>query len=113
MTYSISFKRDSVTIIRPNYVTERGDLVKSWTGATEHTETGWRVQPLVGDEVLGDRDAVVRRWKGLGPPAADITEMDRVRHAGIVYEVDGAVQRWPSPTGLLAHTEVTLKLVEG
>jgi hypothetical protein len=110
---SISFLTQTITRVRPVYTTERGDQVADWTNATTTDLTGWRLQPLVGEELLGLRDAVTRRWKAFGPPGVDVTELDRIRYAGVEYEVDGFVQRWPSPTGVLAHTELILKRVEG
>lgn len=118
----ISFKNQTVTVIRAAVIVERGDDMRDWSNATEHESPGWRVQPMATDEVLFSgsgggggtaRDAVITRWKGFGPYDADITAHDRVRHFGAVYEVDGQIQRWPSPSGGLAHTECVLRLVEG
>lgn len=119
----ISFKTETITVIRPTYITERGNQIPDWDNTTEHSVTGCRVQPMAGEEVLfsgaGEggqaRDAVVSRWKIFGPDGAamDLDEQDRVRHAGIVYEVDGYIQRWPSPTGVLRHDEAVLRRVDG
>lgn len=118
---TVSFATDTVTVIRPAWIVERGDEIPDWSSASEHQITGCRVQPMSGEEVLfsgsggggAARDAVISRWKLFAPTGADITERDRVRHQGVVYEVDGSIQRWPSPTGTLAHTEAVLQRVEG
>jgi hypothetical protein len=117
---TISFKIETVTVIRAAVVVERGDNMPDWVNATEHPLPGCRLQPMATDEVLFSgsgsggmaRDAVVTRWKLFGPYDADLTALDRVR-AGVVYEVDGQVQRWRSPTGRLAHIEVVLRRVDG
>lgn len=109
----ISFKRDTVTVIRPAWIVERGDRIADWGNATEHTVPGCRVQPVVGQEIHDNRDAIVTRWNLFAPSAADIESTDRVRHQGVVYEVEGDIRRWPSPTGALANTQATLQRVEG
>lgn len=110
---TISFATQTVTVIRPQYITARGDQVPNWGGATEHNITGCIVQPMAGSEEFSQRDAVVKKWRLFAPYNADITEYDRVRHNGSVYEVESYVQRWPSPTNALEHTEVELRRVEG
>jgi len=103
-----------VTVIRPVYITERGDQVTNWDNATEHTVTGCRVQPASGQDVQSaTRDAVIDRWTLFAPAAADIDVRDRIRYGGTVYEIDGNLRHWPSPSGALAHTEATLKHVGG
>ena len=109
----ISFARDTITIKRPAVVIERGDKVFDWIHATTHTVSQCIVQPLVGEEVLGDRDAVISRWKLFAPYHSDILSTDHVIHDGVEYEVDGSVQPWPSPTGTLVHDEIMLRKIEG
>lgn len=112
---TISFKTQIITVIRPGTLLERGNQVDDWSSATEHQVTGCRLQPQAGQEGAGGRreDAVQRRWKLFAPQGADVTERDRVRHQGQVYEVAAYVQHWPSPTGTLAHVEATLQWWEG
>lgn len=107
------FTTTTVDVIRPASVTERGDTIEDWDSPTEHTETGWLVQPLDTSEQLGLRDAIVRRFRALVPVTADVLDTDRVRYAGRVYEIDGGIQPWPVPPGSLAHNEIVLKRVEG
>lgn len=112
----LSFMTDTITVIRPTYATERGNQIPVWTGAPEHTIANCRAQPFTGDELLapGSRDAIITVWKVYAPPGADILSTDRVRLSdGQTYEVQGSLQKWNSPTGSLASTQFTLKLVEG
>jgi len=109
----VSFKREVIVVIRPAWINERGDLMPDWDNATEHVVPGCRVQPATGDEIHGRRDAVINRWNLYAPANADITALDRVRHDGIVCEVDGNIRQWKSPTGALAHIEAQLKRAEG
>lgn len=110
---TISFKNQTITVIRPAWIVDRGDLVPDWDNATEHQISGCRVQPAAGDEVHGNRDAIANRWHLYAPPNADIDSLDRVRHQGVTYEVEGDIRRWPSPTGALANTQATLERWEG
>lgn len=110
----ISFKNQSVTVIRPAYTVERGNQVPDWKAATEHTVTGCRVQPAAGtEEQSTTRDAIVNRWVLFAPTGVDITARDRIRHNGVVYQIDGSLRPWSSPTGALAHIEADLLRVEG
>ena len=47
------------------------------------------------------------------PAAADIRDTDRIEYEGVTYDIDGSVERWPSPTGRLAHIEARLVRTEG
>lgn len=124
----ISFKNQTIMVIRAGTVTERGDDLPDWSTATEHSIEDCRLQPMATEEIQftgsttseggSGRDAVITRWKLFGPDgseegAQDIGPLDRVRFRGAVYDVHGQVQWWPSPTGVLAHFECVLKLVEG
>lgn len=118
----ISFKNQTITVLRPTLIVERGDEVPDWSlPPAQHLIAGCRLQPMSADEVLFSgaggggtaRNAVVSRWRLLLPADADLHEHDRVRYEGNDYEVDGLVQHWPSPTGALAHGEAVLRRVEG
>lgn len=117
----ISFKNQTVERLRATWVDDRGDKVQDWANPNSLTIEGCRVQPMQADEVFftgsneggTPRDAVVTRWKLLGPKDADIAEHDRIVHAGKTYEVEGSVLRQPSPTGALDHTVAYLEWVDG
>lgn len=119
---SISFKNQSVVRLRATVTEQRGDKVRDWSTAAELTITGCRLQPRVRDEIhfsgsndLGGaaRHGVVRSFVLFAPFDADITELDRVRYNGRVYEVEGNVRPWISVSGDLAHIEVVLADVAG
>lgn len=110
----ISFATQTVVVIRPAWINERGDLVPDWAHAAEHTISRCRVQPVSGDETVSTtRDATVWRWALFAPVGADIQPRDRIRWGGDLYDVAGDVRRWTSATGALAHAEVSLTRVEG
>lgn len=112
----VSFARKTVTRLRATTTVERGDVVLVWTSPSSLDITNCVFQPIPSEEILRDRtnrDAVISRWRLYTPPLSDITEIDRVRVDGVVYEVDGFVQRWTGPTGSLAHDELELKRVDG
>lgn len=120
----ISFKNQAITVIRPTeWIDERGDRFPNWDTAAEHLVTGCRLQPMASDELhfTGSseseggvaRTAVITRWRLFTPHDPDLQALDRVRYDGTVYEIDGQVQDWPSPTGALRHSEVILRRVDG
>lgn len=102
-----------VTIITPGETDERGVTIDDWDNTTE-TDEDWRIQPAGGNEnpEVG-RQAVIERAKGFGPSDSVITAKCRLIYGGTIYEVDGPIQAWPSPTEALAHIEVNLKAVTG
>lgn len=109
----ISFATQTVTVIRAAWVTERGDEIADWTAATEHAVSGCRFQPGSTSEVHDNRDALVSSPVLFAPYDADLLARDRVRIDSTVYDVEGEPRRWQSPTGALAHSEITLRRVDG
>lgn len=104
----------TVTRLRATVVAdEYGNTGLSWATPSEAPITGCSVQPVPGTEVLDGRNAVVSRWKWFGPRNADVRASDRIRHAGVVYDVDGSVQRWDDPAGRLSHSYCLLRRAEG
>ena len=77
-----------------------GDTAIDWTSPDIVSVPGCSVQPVAGEEILLNRDAVVSRWKLFAPLSADITSLDRIRHNGMDYDIDGSVQDWPDVSGL-------------
>ena len=71
-----------------------GNSVRDWAAASLLTIPNCSVQPAVGTEVTVNRDTVVSRWQLFAPEGTDLLPSDRVRHLGVVYEVDGDVQLW-------------------
>lgn len=110
----ISFHTDSVTVLRAPLVdADYNNQEYDWPNATETEVAGCRVQPERGSDYTIDRDAVETRWRLFGPDGMDIRDTDRIMHQGVTYDIEGSVERWPSPTGALAHIEARLVRVEG
>lgn len=115
---STALHTTTLTVVRPAWITERGDRIADWENPIEHDITPCNVQPQSAQEITSTgtvvRSGVAHELIVRGPIGADITEHDRVRHDGVIYEV-GPVQRWPSPlpNGALAHSEFTLRRMEG
>lgn len=114
-----SWWRDTITVVEPGSVVERGTARPDWSTATRTRVDCCQMQPLAGDEQFtvldgnGRRTAVVTRWKMFAPPAAPVTASCRVEHAGVTYELDGPPRNWPSASGALGHIEAVLQRVEG
>lgn len=89
-----------------------GDTGIDWTNPVVLPIGGCSVQPVKGQEMLLDRDAVVSRWVLFAPLDADITSVDRIRHNGTDYEVDGSVQDWPDICGM-GHKQAFLRKAVG
>jgi hypothetical protein len=106
----LSFMTQTITRVRPATRVVNGRTVPDWdaTPVSELDIAGWTVQPGEMDEDLANRSSQVARYSALGPAGADITGDDGVRYDGVLYQVDGGPQRWPSPTGGLDHTFLRL-----
>ncbi len=111
-----SFCTEVVTRLRAPYAEDRyGNeaSTRDWTLATEVDIPGCSVQPMVGDEILVDRDARINRWILYAPAGVDVLATDRIRHKGVTYEVQSDIRRWPSATGALDNTQFELERVDG
>jgi len=110
----ISFHRDTITVLRAPLVDDGyGNQVPDWSNPSRTEVTGCRLQPERAADYVLDREAVTTRWRLFAPASIDLRSTDRVEHNGVVYEVDGSPERWPSPTKRLAHVEVLLRRTEG
>lgn len=113
-----SWHTDTVIRVRAPLVSnDYGDLERDWAAATSTPLAGWRVQPMQGSRVnVADslpREGLDRRQRAFGPYDTDMLTTDRVEWQGETWVVDGDVDRWRSPTGALAHTELVLARMEG
>jgi hypothetical protein len=108
-----SFARQSVTRLRGTETTDRyGDPIVDWTAPDRRTIEPVTMTPIPGTETFdaaGRR--LVTRWELHANSDADIRDRDRIEHNGTEYDIDGAVQLFPSPTGNLDHLEIMLKRV--
>lgn len=110
----ISYHRDAITVLRAPLVDDGyGNSQPDWENPTSTVVTGCRLQPERGDDYVLDREAVITRWRLFAPADTDLKATDRVEHQGVIYEVEGSVEHWPSPTGRLAHVEALLRRAEG
>lgn len=109
-----SFANDTVTRLRGTPTTdEYGNDTLDWSAPAELPVTGCSVQPASTSEVTGDREAITTRWTWYMPPGADVAGTDRASWRGEVYQIDGDVQVWESPTGALDHQVCSLSKVKG
>ena len=69
-------------------------------------------QPNSTSENVDNQDRTVTSWRLFLPPAADITAVDRWRFLGVVYEVDGEVERHRRG-GREHHVELVVSRVSG
>lgn len=111
-----SWCRETVTVLRAAYVVDRygnATTERDWANATARSLSGCSVQPVAGNEVLVDRDAIINRWIIYAPKGSDVLSTDRVVHKGITYEVDGDVRVWTGATGNHDSVQAILQRVEG
>ncbi len=118
----ISFQNQTITILKPTYISERGDQIVDWSNPTRIVQNRCRLQPRVREEVYfagtNDqggvaRDAVLRAFVVFAPLDTPITEYDSIEYEGRRYEVEGMVRPWRSVTGDLAHIEFVVQEVQG
>ncbi|MFJ2702977.1 hypothetical protein ACIO3R_07230 [Streptomyces sp. NPDC087428] len=112
MTIDNPLRRDTVTVITRVLVgeDERGqDVYEDQERDVDHCN----MQPVSSTEATDDRVQVVTRWRLAGPPDMGLTNMSKVRHGGVLYEVDGEPGVFGSFGGLLDHIEASLKVVTG
>jgi hypothetical protein len=107
-----SFATQTVTVLRPEWVSNHGTVVADWSAASEHTVTGCSLQPITGAEQPINRDAVTTTWQLYAPAGTDLDATDRVRSEdGHIYEVVGPIRVWSN--GVLDHVDAVLSRVEG
>ena len=106
-------RTQTLTVITPAWVDDRGTDIPDWDHATETPEQWRGVQPMTASELddLG-RQGVLTMMRGTGPPGTALTALCRARIGGVDYEVV-SVQAWPSITGGLAHSEAVFERMEG
>lgn len=105
-----SFATQTIDVVEPALVDDRGRLVPDWDAPPASTTPvpGCSVQPGASSEVLDAREALSVRWTVFAPAGTVLTAYSAVRYAGVLYQVDGEPQRWSSPTGALDHLVVLL-----
>ncbi|MFE4857381.1 hypothetical protein [Streptomyces sp. NPDC056670] len=110
---------ETVTVVRPGPPTRDayGNFIPG--PPTEITVPGCGIAPrdstgAGGDEFAQGRDTVIAGLTLYAPSGTDIRATDRVRVAGVLYEVDGQVGAFRSPfTGSAGPVVAALRLVTG
>lgn len=107
-----SFASQTVELVEPALVEDRGQQVPDWDAppASVTVVPGCSVQPGASAETLDARQGVTVRWTVYAPAGIPATAHTGARYDGVLYAIDGAPARWPSPTGGLDH--VVLLLVD-
>lgn len=110
----LSFATQKIEILRPLFVRDNGSLVAHPTDTeAARTVEGCDVQPGATAEMLEHANVALVTWTVQAPSGVDVESTDRVCYRGVVYAIEGEPARWPSPTGALAHTTITLKKWKG
>jgi len=109
-----SFATQEVTVLRASTARDsHGNQARDWSSAAEHTLDGCLLVPVVGTELLTNRDEISTTFQLYARPGVDLLATDRVRdQAGVVYEVVGSVLRYQTGSGL-DHTAALLTRWEG
>lgn len=98
---------ETVTVLRAAQVTERGTTREDWAAITEKLLTGCIFQPGTSAETGTVHSSTATLF---APFEADVTSADRIRRAGLVYNIEGDPIRLG---GTLNHTVLELKRNRG
>jgi head-tail adaptor len=103
----------TITVITPTLTTDSyGNTVQSWATPAERQVIAY-VRPAPASEDIVDRNTVTAVWQVHTNDQA-ITALNRIRHNGVVYEVDGRPLTWDkAPDGKTGHTKLLLRRVDG
>jgi hypothetical protein len=106
-----SFAAQTVTRQRAGETTDRyGNTIYDWDAPDALEITPVTVEPVAGSETFDAAGGKLHtRWSLHADSAADIMTGDRISYEGTEFDIDGAVQRFPSPSGRLDHLEVLLR----
>lgn len=106
---------DELEFLAGTPVADYGTATKlDWSEPISVAKVQASVQPVPAVEYLDGRNAIVSRWQAWIPTTEGLSELHRVVHRGVAYEVDGSIQRWPDPTGVgLDHMTFLMKAVNG
>lgn len=109
-----SFAKQSITIVRPTFIDERGSLVPDWDNPEKTiTVDGCSVQPATTSlsqdgRVLGISDG----WTAYLPEGTDVQAGDRIIFDGNAYEINGEPREWVGPMQT-SHIQLNLLRWEG
>lgn len=104
-----SFASQTVTVIEPSWRDVRGTQTADYDHPLSATVvTGCSVQPGASSEDLQARTQATIRHTAYLPPGTPVTRHTAVVYAGERYSIEGVPAVWPSATGRLDHTVVSL-----
>lgn len=105
-----SFCRDTVEIVRPKIVVERGTTIKDYDNPEKTiTVNNCSVQPVSSSTNWTDpRQAQTVRAVLYLKPNTDIQADDMVIYDGQNYAIDGVPHTWKSPSGRIDHIQCQL-----
>jgi hypothetical protein len=98
--------RDTVSVVRAGSTAspDGGDAIPDWTAATV-TDYPGELQPLSSTEDVVLQERTDSTHRAFLPAEADVKAIDRLRHLGLDYEVDGQPEVWRK-RGRPSHQEV-------
>lgn len=107
--------QESVTVLEPVMVDDRGTLVPDWTQppASSTTIAGCSVQPATSTEDMSGRQQVAVRWSVWLPPASPVTAYSAVLWGGVRHLVMGEPARWTDPLGNYSHMHLEMEVWHG
>lgn len=105
--------RDTVSVVRAGSIAspDGGDAIPDWTTATV-TDYPGELQPLSSTEDVVLQERTDSTHRVFLPAEADVKAIDRLRHLGLDYEVDGAPEVWRK-RGRPSHIEVLVFRITG
>lgn len=105
--------RDTVTVVRAGSVAspDSGDAIPDWTTATVADYPG-ELQPLSSTEDVVLQQRTDSTHRVFLPAEADVKAIDRIRHLGLDYEVDGVPEVWRK-RGRPSHQELLVFRIVG
>ncbi|MEV8134297.1 hypothetical protein [Microbacterium aurantiacum] len=106
----------SLTVVRLRYPVrdDYGVEVPDYSATpTEAVIEGCWYEPTSSAESRDGRSAVRTGYTIDAPADVDVRSTDRIRIAGVEYDVEGDPLAVPSPTGMLASTRITATNWEG
>lgn len=107
------FANQTVTVLHPGTVTERGSTFRDWQTATSTTVEGCLVLPDSTSSDINAREQTAMVCKLYAPVAAQIVKGDRVVFDGTTYEVLGVPFKRYSPRGSVDHLSCRMQVWEG
>lgn len=83
-----------------------------WSSATSSPVFGCSVQPGGGTQDVTNREAITTLYTVWAPLGTLVADVNRVAYSGVVYDIDGPIERWETGDRL-DHLVLRLKAVAG